>query len=71
MGTKLVQTIYGTWPLLVFFLSLAAAIFACKAHGQAVDNGEAIRAIRRQIDALAAAPPTSPDVDEAADAQHN
>jgi len=39
-------------PFLIFFLSLSAAIFACKAHGQAKENGEAIRDLRRQIEDL-------------------
>ncbi len=68
MGTKFLQILYGAWPLLVFFLSLAAAIFACKAHGQAVDNGEAIKALRRQMESAAAcdhsAPPTPPATDQ-------
>ena len=37
-------------PLLIFFLSLAAAIFACKAHGQAKENGEVLRDLRRQLE---------------------
>ncbi len=60
MGTRLLQIFDGTWPYLVFFLSLAAAIFACKAHGQAVDNGELIRELRRQMDTLAAGLPGQP-----------
>ncbi len=37
-------------PFLIFFLSLGAAIFACKAHGQAKQNGEAIQDLRRQLE---------------------
>ena len=35
MASSVPENLLAAWPSLVFFLSLMAAIFACKAHGQA------------------------------------
>ncbi len=65
MALKMLENLFAAWPLLVFFLSLVAAIFACKAHGQAVENGEILRRLRQELESAAAAcdhsaPPTLP-----------
>lgn len=35
MASSVLENVLTAWPLLVVFLSLMAAIFACKAHGEA------------------------------------
>jgi len=45
----MIESFLAYYPILVFFLALAGAVFACKAHAQARENGEALRDLLRQL----------------------